>query len=38
MALAARESLHFGPMFDREFRPHIASTFTPLYPEPEANT
>ena len=33
MALAARESLHFGPVFAQEFKPHIASTYTPLYPE-----
>ncbi len=33
MALAARESLHFSPVFNQEFKPHIASTYTPLYSE-----
>lgn len=36
MALAARESLHFSPVFDKEFKPHVASTYTPLYPRSEA--
>ncbi len=33
MALAARESLHFSPVFDKEFKPHKASNYKPLYPE-----
>lgn len=35
MALAARESLHFSPIFNAVFKPHQATPYTPLYPVPD---